>query len=737
MPAERDISCYSTALLLEHGVRRGVSRQALLAGVRTPPAVLENPEEWTDHHTWTRLASNLALALGGGPGMLFRVGRELTKEHTGAYQLLFLRAAPLRLLIQNAGRHMIRSINRNLEVRAERRGRGVLEVSLRPLSRERYSPAICEFNRGCIMALMELRGLRSPRLEETACALRGDGACRLRLAWRPGLSLAGVWPRGGGRLVLEQMEASHQRLARQHSFLQSLLHGMPNPVYYQDLQGRYLGCNLAFCRFWGLSREEIVGRAADELFPPEQARLVAGKDRELLADGGSQVYEVSLPDAAGEERDVVFYTAAYTDDQGRAAGLVGSMMDVTASRRAEREKDQMAEQLRQAQKMEALGTLAGGIAHDFNNLLGAIVGFTELARERAEQGRPAGRELDQVLSASRRAQDLVGQILTFGRRSKTRMQRLDLNRAVHEAAAILERVLPKAVRLELGLDRSLAPVNADPNQVEQVLMNLATNAADAMPAGGTLLVATRQVELDERFCGANSGMEPGPHGRLTVRDTGVGMDPDTRRRIFEPFFTTKEPGRGTGLGLATVYGIMQAHHGGVICESSSGQGSAFHLYFPCWGPEAAAEKPPPVAGEALRGRGEGVLLVDDEPWLRELGQRMLEGAGYRAFVAANAEEALEAEARLAGELDLVVLDLGMPGMGGEDCLARLRARSPHLPVLVVTGYPKAADDPALAGAAGLLPKPFRSAQLLASVRRALDAAATAAPGPDEESSAPR
>jgi PAS domain S-box-containing protein len=734
MVAERDISCYSTALLLEYASRRGVSRGELLAGVEEPATLLADPLEWTDYRTWTRLAANLATALGGGPGMLFRVGREVTKEQTGAYQLLFLRAAPLGLVIQNAGRHIRRSVNRNLEVTARRTGRRVLQVSLRPLRPERYTAEICEFNRGCIMALMELRGLKRPQLEETACALAGAEACRLRLSWRPGLAWGGLWGWGRQRLLLAQMEASHQRLAQQHRFLQSLLDSLPNPVFYKDLEGRYLGCNLAFCRLTGRSRAEIVGRTVFDLAPRRQARLFQRKDRELAAAGGSQVHEARVPVARGGLRDVVFHQAVYTDTEGRPAGLVGAMVDVTQSRRHQREKDELAEQLRQAQKMEALGTLAGGIAHDFNNLLGAIVGFTELAQDQAAQGLPVQRELDQVLAASQRAQGLVGHILTFSRRQKTEMQSLDLNQAVEQAAAILERTLPKSVRLELGLERGLEPAWADPNQVEQVLMNLATNAADAMPQGGSLLITTRRVELGESFCRGQAGLSPGPHLRLAVRDTGTGMDPTTLERIFDPFFTTKEPGRGTGLGLATVYGILQAHGGAVVCESRQGRGTAFHLYFQPWAGQGRAPADTAQA-EPAPGRGEAVLLVDDEPALRELGRRVLEAGGYRVYTAASGEEALEQEARLAGELELVVLDLGMAGMGGAACLSRLRARSPGLPVLIATGYPGMAEG--LEGAAGLVAKPFRGRELLARVRQALDGEAKAGPGPAGASSAPR
>jgi CheY-like chemotaxis protein len=212
------------------------------------------------------------------------------------------------------------------------------------------------------------------------------------------------------------------------------------------------------------------------------------------------------------------------------------------------------------------------------------------------------------------------------------------------------------------------------------------------------------------------------------------MDPTTLERIFDPFFTTKEPGRGTGLGLATVYGILQAHGGAVVCESRQGRGTAFHLYFQPWAGQGRAPADTAQA-EPAPGRGEAVLLVDDEPALRELGRRVLEAGGYRVYTAASGEEALEQEARLAGELELVVLDLGMAGMGGEACLARLRARSPGLPVLIATGYPGRAEG--LDGAAGLVAKPFRSRELLARVRQALDGRAKAGPGPAGASSAPR
>ena len=384
------------------------------------------------------------------------------------------------------------------------------------------------------------------------------------------------------------------------------------------------------------------------------------------------------------------------------------------------EKEKMEEQLRQSQKMEAMGSLAGGIAHDFNNILAAIVGYTELAQHQARRGGDPLNELDQVLAASQRARDLVRQILTFSRKSLPELTALDLNREARYAAGILERTIPRMIRLELDLAPDLASVQGDRTQIEQVLMNLGSNAADAMPGGGRLLIRTDNVTLEP---GHEGDLPPGAYARLRVSDDGPGMDQETLERIFDPFFTTKPPGRGTGLGLSTAYGIIASHGGSITCRSRPGAGATFTILLPALSGSGREAAPEPQVDQGRLDGDERVLVVDDDPAVRDVAVRFLTGHGYQALTAASGEEALDIYRKQGAAIDLVVLDLSMPGMGGHACLQRLLALDPEVRVLIASGYSPGGEiaDTVKLGAASFITKPFGETELLGRVRRVLDA----------------
>jgi CheY-like chemotaxis protein len=372
--------------------------------------------------------------------------------------------------------------------------------------------------------------------------------------------------------------------------------------------------------------------------------------------------------------------------------------------------------------MEAVGTLAGGIAHDFNNILGAVIGYTELAQELAQDGDANGEELEQVLLAAERARDLVRQILTFSRKAEADLRPVSLNRAVREALKLLEPTLPKMIDIQARLAEDLRLVNADPTQVDQVLLNLAANAADAMPEGGRLTIETSNVVLGEEHRRRHPEASPGGYVMLSVADTGHGMDKQTAARIFDPFYTTKEVGKGTGLGLATVYGIVKAHNGYIYCASQPGQGTTFEMFLPVLHAAGPAEAGLDEPAGGPPGGSETILLVDDEQALRTLGARALESRGYRVLTADNGEQALEIYRAQTGEVDLVIMDLGMPGMGGRKAMRSILDLNPRVKVVIASGYsPDAQVKDALeAGAAGYVAEPFRKADLLATVRGVLD-----------------
>jgi two-component system cell cycle sensor histidine kinase/response regulator CckA len=391
-----------------------------------------------------------------------------------------------------------------------------------------------------------------------------------------------------------------------------------------------------------------------------------------------------------------------------------------AKRERERERRELEEQLRQSQKLEALGQLAGGVAHDFNNLLTAILGYSELLGARmAEDGRQYP-EISEISRAGRRAADLTRQLLAFSRRQVFQPGRIQLNAVVSEMEQMLRRLIRADIELVTVLDPALDPVLADPGQIEQVITNLIVNARDAMPAGGKLTIATANVTVDAGFARRHPVLAPGRYVRLQVRDSGEGIDPAHKERLFEPFFTTKEVGAGTGLGLAVVYGIVEQSGGHILVDSAPGVGSTFSVYLPRAerpaGDEARAPEPAP-AHEA----DATILLVEDEAVVRRLTARILTEQGYRILEAAHGRAALEIVTSFSGPIDLLLTDVVMPELPGPALAQQASSLLPAIKVLFMSGY----SDVAMAGWEGplghlpILQKPFAASELLSRVREAL------------------
>jgi two-component system cell cycle sensor histidine kinase/response regulator CckA len=413
-------------------------------------------------------------------------------------------------------------------------------------------------------------------------------------------------------------------------------------------------------------------------------------------------------------------TVLVRTETGEPLHFQGYLLDVSESR-------QLEEQLRQSQKLEAIGRLAGGVAHDFNNLLSVITGSSDVLLARLERDDERRRVLE-IGRASDRANELVRQLLAFSRRQVLHPQVVDVNGVVRGIEVILRRLIEEDIELAIDLEPALDHVEADPSQLEQVVMNLVVNARDAMPTGGRLAIETATVEIDAAQQ-LDGQLEPGRYSVVAVSDTGAGMDAETQARIFEPFFTTKEPGRGTGLGLSTVYGIVRQSGGSIAVSSEPGAGTTVRVYLPSTDKRAelAAEDAGNGAPEA--GGSETVLLVEDEPMLRELMEMILTEAGYTILAAGSPTEALALAEGREGGIDLLISDVVMPRMSGPELAERLVERRPDLRVLYVSGYP----DETL-GKHGVAPrritlieKPFRDSDLRAKVREVLDAPVSAAP----------
>ena len=391
-----------------------------------------------------------------------------------------------------------------------------------------------------------------------------------------------------------------------------------------------------------------------------------------------------------------------------------------ALRESETERERLQDQLRQAQKMEAVGRLAGGVAHDFNNLLTAILGYGELMKRRLERGSPLQRNVDEILKAGDKASALVAQLLAFSRKQVLQPKVINLNTVTLDIEKMLRRVIGEDIRLVTVLEERLGQVRADPGQVEQVILNLAVNARDAMPRGGSLVIETANVELPESYARDHVGVRAGPHVLLGVTDTGTGMDRETLDHIFEPFFTTKGPGQGTGLGLATVYGIVAQSGGHVFAYSEPGRGTSFKVYFPRV--DQPAEALPGEEAEGPTGGAETILVVEDEDAVRALACEILEDRGYEVLEAARGDVALGLLEERRGRVDLVLTDVVMPGVDGPELAAAVSRSYPEVRVLYMSGYAGEAmrHRGVLPAGAPLIQKPF-SAQILASrVREALD-----------------
>ncbi|MGC8907897.1 MAG: PAS domain-containing hybrid sensor histidine kinase/response regulator [Desulfomonilaceae bacterium] len=478
-------------------------------------------------------------------------------------------------------------------------------------------------------------------------------------------------------------------------------------IIFHD-HGILLEANDQFFEMFGYEPEELIGKPImEKTLTPESLQIV----KEKIASGAVESYE-----AVGLKKDGSTFPIEIRPRQWISGGKqirAVAIRDISERKNLER-------QLLHAQKMEAVGTLAGGIAHDFNNLLQAVIGFAEILMSRQQPGSRDLEDLRKIHTAGKRGADLVRNLLTFSRQVEPKKRPVDLNREVLEVHKLLSHSIPKTIQIVIRSRGHVNEIMADPSQVTQVLMNLAVNARDAMPDGGTLTIQTENVFLDDAFVNSHPEIDAGPYVLLTVSDTGHGMDKQTLERIFDPFFSTKEVGKGTGLGLATVYGIVKQHGGHIECDSEPGKGTVFRIYFPALESEEEVES---AREETLPPGGtETVLLADDEDMLRELGRDVLTAFGYKVLEASHGKEALAIYRERAADISLVMLDLNMPEMDGQQCMTEILKLNPKARILVITGFQEHVIKRRVLrlGAAGVVCKPYDVRQLLVQVRETID-----------------
>ena len=517
-----------------------------------------------------------------------------------------------------------------------------------------------------------------------------------------------------GDLALQEAHSElENRVAERTSYLNALIENSPLAIMVLDSGQKIQLCNPAFENLFQCVPQEDIGKSVAALFPNEKTLP------EASADSGATSNETPVSLTTRRKRkdgsfvDVELHLVPLTV-KGRVLGSLGIYQDVTEKRMLER-------QLRMAQKMEAIGRLSGGIAHDFNNLLGVIIGYIQVMKRSLIPGNSSYEYAEEIEKAGQRAVSLTRQLLAFSRQQVLEPVILNLNTLVSEMEKMLPRLIGEDIQLNLILDPAIGHVKADPGQIEQVVMNLAVNGRDAMPDGGKLTIQTANVELDVAFVREHPGSVPGQYVMLAVTDTGTGMDPETQAQCFEPFFTTKGRDKGTGLGLATVYGVVKQSSGYITVESEKGTGALFKVYLPRIGHPAVTRSESSQAPMTLRG-SETVLLVEDAEPLRKLAHMFLRDNGYQVLTAADGSEAQQVAAQYPGPIHLLLTDVVMPGINGRVLAERLAPRHPAMKVLYISGYTDSfiAGHGVLEEGVHLLHKPFTEEALMRKVRELLD-----------------
>ncbi len=490
-----------------------------------------------------------------------------------------------------------------------------------------------------------------------------------------------------------------------------------------DSAGTVTLANRKACEVLEATEEEIVGTNWFDNYLPERLRERVKEVSELLKRGEiepAEYYENPVLTKGGAERIIAWHNTVLRDDEGSIVGHLSSGEDVTERRQAEVAQRELEAQLSQAQRMEAVGQLAGGVAHDFNNLLQAILGYGEMALAETEEDGPARPLIEEIQGAGLRARTLVRQLLAFSRRQVLEMKDADLNAVIADMMKMIRRVIGAHITLELLPGHDLGTVRVDPGQIEQILVNLCVNARDAMPEGGTITIEIENVRVDDDFCQTHAWARPGRYVLMSLTDTGCGMDEETLASAFDPFFTTKGVGEGTGLGLSTVYGLVKQHQGMVHVYSEVGKGTTFKIYLPLV--ERAAAAVGDKIKSPVRGGAETILLAEDDEAVRALTEDVLRKAGYTVLVATEGREAIRVFEEHADEIDLALLDVVMPHVGGRAVFERIREHSPRVRALFCTGYSMNAihTNFVLDEGLELIQKPYQRDDLLRRVREVLD-----------------
>lgn len=518
--------------------------------------------------------------------------------------------------------------------------------------------------------------------------------------------------------ITERKEAE-ENLRRSEERHRNIIDNLQDGYYEVDLEGNITFLNEALCRTFGGTRDEIMGLNYRRYATPESAETAFKVFNQVYRAGGGHAkimrYEIQRKD--GTICPVELHVSLISDADGRPVGFRGLGRDITDRIKLEEEKEKLQEQFNQSQKMEAVGTLAGGIAHDFNNLLMGIQGYTSLMLLKTDIHHPHYEKLKSIEKQVQSGAELTKQLLGFARSGRYEMKSLNINELVGKTLQMYGRTR-KEIMIHEQLGQDLWNTEVDQGQIEQMLLNIYVNAWQAMPSGGHLYVETRNCELDEGYVRFHAAV-PGKYVKVSITDTGLGMDDKTKERIFEPFFTTRDMGRGTGLGLASVYGIVKGHSGIVNVYSERGKGTTFNIYLPAT--EKKDERKLKTVVIPKTGK-ETVLVIDDEAFVLEVTKGLLESLGYQVLTASSGEEAVDIFRSRCPEIDLVILDMIMPGLSGEETFERLKEIEPHIRAILASGYSMNGQAIRILdkGCRTFIQKPFALSELSVKIREVLD-----------------
>jgi PAS domain S-box-containing protein len=514
---------------------------------------------------------------------------------------------------------------------------------------------------------------------------------------------------------MTERKRAERSLAEKEARLRILVETIPDLIWLKDADGIYLTCNKMFEQFFGAKEADIVGKTDYDFVNKELADFFREHDRKAMAAGkpSSNIEWITFA-SDGHRALLNTIKTPMCDSEGKLLGVLGIGRDIT-------EYQKLEEQLRHSQKMEGIGTLAGGIAHDFNNILSAIIGYGHVTLMKMPKDDPLRMNIEHMLESADRAAALTQSLLTFSRKQIIDRKPVDLNNILKKVEKFLVRVIGEDVAVRLVLDEGVSTILTDAGQLEQVFMNLATNARDAMPNGGLFMIETSIIELDSEFIATHGYGKRGSYAMISVTDTGIGMNEETREKIFEPFFTTKEVGKGTGLGLAMVYGILKQNEGFINVYSEPGKGTTFRIYLPLI-TAAAEEGQREIEAEYPKGGTETILVAEDDPSLRKLTVLVLEQMGYTVIIANDGEEAVTKCIENKDRIELLLFDIIMPKKSGKEAYDEIRKVMPNVPVLFASGYsPVMLQEKALIeDGAALVYKPLSPQTLLKKVRAMLD-----------------